>query len=238
MVGVPNRLVLKYASLLAMAGKRTYGDVCGIARALDTVGERWALMIVRELLLGPKRFTDLRTGLPSLSPDVLAQRLRELSLAGVVARRRLPPPAPAQVYELTELGAELEPVVMALGTWGSLLPVPEGDVWMSFDSHILSLRTLFDAAGAEGFDARIELRLGEQSFAAVLAGGRFEIARGELAERDAVIATDAPTLIAIVHGRRTLADALGAGEIAVEGDQQAAARFLTLFPLPAPAVPA
>ncbi len=221
-----------------MAGKRSYADVCGVARALDLVGERWALMIVRELLLGPKRFTDLRVGLPAVSPDVLAQRLRELGDAGVVARRKLPPPAPARVYELTELGAKLEPVVLALGSFGALLAIPAGELRMSFDAHILSLRTLFDAGRAESFEARVKLRLGEETFRAVVDGGQFEIARGALTDPDATIATDASTLIAIAHGRRSLADALAAGELAVEGDQNVAARFLTLFPLPAPAVPA
>src|SRR6187401_1310870 len=106
--------------------KRTYGDRCGVARALDLVGERWALLVVRELLLGPKRFTDLRAGLPGLSPDVLSQRLRELEQAGILARRTLPPPAASQVYELTDRGHELRPVVLALGRWGSRAPFPSG----------------------------------------------------------------------------------------------------------------
>ena len=92
-----------------MAGKRSYGDACGIARALDVVGERWSLMVVRELLLGPKRFTDIRSGLPHVSPDVLAQRLRDLEQAGIVHHRRLPPPYASQVYELTDSGRALEP---------------------------------------------------------------------------------------------------------------------------------
>ena len=127
-----------------MAAMRTYGDACGIARALDLVGERWALMIVRELLLGPKRFTDLRTGLPHASPNVLAQRLRELESAGVIEKRRLPPPAASQVYDLTDWGRGLEPIVMAFGAWGAHAPDPPEGVGMSLDSHILSLRTLFD----------------------------------------------------------------------------------------------
>ena len=102
-----------------MAKKRTYGDRCGIARALDVVGERWALLVVRELLLGPKRFTDLRAGLPGLSPDVLSQRLRELEQAGLVRRRKLAPPAGSRVYELTERGLALEPILLELGRWGS-----------------------------------------------------------------------------------------------------------------------
>src|SRR3954465_10608233 len=122
-----------------MAAKRTYGDRCGIARALDAVGERWALLVVRELLLGPKRFTDLRTGLPHVGPDVLAQRLKELEAAGIVARRTLPPPAASKVYELTPRGAELEPVVLALGRWGSVAPGPE-DAAIGVDAFVIALK--------------------------------------------------------------------------------------------------
>src|SRR5258706_120419 len=102
-----------------MTDRRSYGDPCGIARALDLVGERWALLVVRELVLGPKRFTDLRDGLPGLSPDVLTERLRDLEQAGIVRRRTLAPPAGSRVYELTGWGRELEPVLVALGRWGS-----------------------------------------------------------------------------------------------------------------------
>ena len=105
-----------------MATKRTYGEGCGIAHALDLVGERWALLVIRELLLGPKRFTDLRAGIPQLSPNVLSERLRELERVGVIARRKLGPPGGARVYELTEWGRELEPAVLALGRWGARSP--------------------------------------------------------------------------------------------------------------------
>jgi DNA-binding HxlR family transcriptional regulator len=220
-----------------MARKRTYGDACGVARALDVVGERWALMVVREMLLGPKRFTDLRAGLPAVSPDVLSQRLRELEAAGILERRTLPPPAASQVYELTASGLALEPVVIALGYWGGAhAPPPVGGQGMSFDSHILSLRTLFDPALADGFEATVELRLGEQHFRAMVAGGRFEIDRGQAAAPDAAIATDAPTLIAIAHGHRQLADAVRAGDVEIEGDEAVAERFVGLFPLPEPVV--
>src|SRR5919198_6110493 len=101
---------------------RTYEQFCGVARALDLVGERWALLVVRDLVLGPKRFTDLRRGLPGMGTNILAARLKELEHAGVVRRRTLPPPAASAVYELTEWGHELEPVVLALGRWGSRAP--------------------------------------------------------------------------------------------------------------------
>jgi len=220
-----------------MATKRTYGEACGIPRALDRVGERWALMIVRELLLGPKRFTDLRAGLPAVSPDVLAQRLRELGESGVVQKRKLPPPAASQVYELTDWGFELEPVVLALGRWGARAPRPPDGAGMSFDAHVTLLMTLFTPGLAKGFKAIVALRLDEQVFHATVAGGRFEIVRGEATAPDATIETDPGTLIAVIHGRRPLDEALGAGDLAIDGDAQVADRFLGLFPLPEPAMP-
>lgn len=220
-----------------MPSTRTYGDRCGVARALDLVGERWALLVVRELLFGPKRFTDLRTGLPHASPNVLAQRLRELEDAGLVARRRLPPPAASHVYELTPRGAELESILIALGRFGSTTPTPPADVPMSVDSHLLALRTLFDPAAAAGFTATLELRLGEDRVRADVADGRLDVARGEAPAADVIIETDAPTLLALIRGRRTLGAAERAGDVAVGGDEVRAARFLTLFSMPTPAPP-
>ena len=215
-----------------MTGPRTYGDRCGIARALDAVGERWALLVVRELLLGPKRFTDLRTGLPHASPNVLAQRLRELEEAGVVRRRTLAPPAASKVYELTDRGTALEPVVIELGRWGAGTPSSPTDVGMSLDSTILSLRTLFDPGRAGGLTATLTLRLGDQPFRAKVAGGRLEVVRGEASAPDASLVTDHATLLALIRGRRTLAEATRAGDIVVEGDEGTVARFVGLFPLP------
>jgi DNA-binding HxlR family transcriptional regulator/putative sterol carrier protein len=219
-----------------MASKRTYGDACGVARALDVVGERWALMIVRELLLGPKRFTDLRVGLPGVSPDVLAQRLRELEQADVVARRKLPPPAAAQVYELTAKGRALETVIMELGRWGganAYEPLP--DMGMSLDSHVISLQALFAPALAEGLRARVDLRLGDQRFKAEVADGAFTVVRGAHAEPDATITAEAGDFLALVRGVLDLDAALAAGRVTIDGDVDLVRRFLTLFPLPAPA---
>jgi DNA-binding HxlR family transcriptional regulator/putative sterol carrier protein len=215
-----------------MTGPRTYGDRCGIARALDAVGERWALLVVRELLLGPKRFTDLRTGLPHASPNVLAQRLRELEEAGVVRRRTLAPPAASKVYELTARGMALEPVVIELGRWGAGTPSPPAGVGMSLDSTILSLRTLFDPARADGLTATLELRLGDQRFRAEVARGRLDVVRGEATAPDATVITDHATLLALIRGRRALADTVRAGDVAVRGDEAVVARFMGLFPLP------
>ena len=219
-----------------MAGKRSYSEACGVARALDIVGERWALMVVRELLLGPKRFTDIRASLPGLSPDVLAQRLKDLEAAGVVRKRTLPPPAASKVYELTPQGEALEPVLIALGRWGGAnAPPPLEGQGMSFDAHLLSLRTLFDPDLVDGLDTTVQLVLGDERFRAKVAGGELELERGEEPSPAVTIVTDAGTLIDIAHGRLSLGDALTADRIEITGDGEAAARFLRLFPLPAPA---
>ncbi|UJA20831.1 transcriptional regulator [Thermoleophilia bacterium SCSIO 60948] len=220
--------------------KRSYGDVCGTARALDTVGERWSLMVVRELLCGPKRFTDLRTGLPHVSPDVLSQRLRDLEGSGIVQKRTLPPPTPAKVYELTDHGRELGPVIAALGRWGARLPLPDdGDLWMSFDAHVLSFQTMFDPASAEGADVEIELRFTEgRTFVASVANGELTLSEGEAPDADAVIEGPVSQVLAAAQGRLDFDEAI-AGAVEVSGDESAARRFCTLFPLPDPApVPA
>jgi DNA-binding HxlR family transcriptional regulator/putative sterol carrier protein len=221
-----------------MATPRSYGDGCGIAHALDLVGERWALLVVRELVLGPKRFTDLRGGLPKASPNVLAQRLRELEQAGIVRRRRLPPPAGSSFYELTEWGLELEPIVVALGGWALRSPSFPEDAPVSVDSVALALTSMFNADAADGFNAVIELRLGENRFRIRVADGRIELARGEADDRDAIIDADLDSLRAVLWQGRELAEALRDGDIRIEGDRRAVARFVLLFPQPESAAPA
>jgi DNA-binding HxlR family transcriptional regulator/putative sterol carrier protein len=218
-----------------MPTKRSYDEGCAAAHALDLIGERWALLVVRELLLGPKRFTDLRTGLPGISPNVLTQRLEELEQASAVRRRKLPPPASAWVYELTDWGLGLEPVIMALGRWGARSPtLPEGAA-LSVDSLILSFRTMFDSQAAAGFKASIELRLGEDRFQAEIADGRMELHRGSADRPDAVVEAGPGALAALVYGGRKLAEALRSGDVKVEGNKSAVKRFLGFFPMPAKA---
>jgi DNA-binding HxlR family transcriptional regulator len=214
---------------------RTYDDGCAAAHALDLVGERWALLVVRELLLGPKRFTDLRAGLPHASPNVLAQRLRGLEEAGIVRRRRLPPPAASKIYELTEWGEELEPVIIRLGRWGARSPLRDEDAPLGVDSLILSFRTMFDPGAAGGLEASYELRMGEELFRAEVSGGNFEVERGSAERADATIEAGSAILAGLIYGDLSLAEALRSGDVKVEGDQVAVERFLTLFPLPEPA---
>jgi len=224
--------------ILGMVTMRTYDDGCAAAHALDLVGERWALLVVRELLLGPKRFTDLRAGIPKASPNVLAQRLRELEGAGVVRRRKLPPPAASRVYELTDWGMELEPVIVRLGRWGARSPSKPRDAELGVDSLVLSFRTMFDPRAADGLKASYELRLGEDRFRAEVADGYFEITRGNADRPDAIVETDPATLAALVYDSRQLAEAVRSGDLKLEGDESAVARFLGLFFLPEPAAPA
>jgi DNA-binding HxlR family transcriptional regulator len=198
---------------------RSYGDRCGIARALDVVGDRWALLVVRELLLGPKRFTGLRAGLPNASPDMLSARLRDLEAAGVLRHHKLPPPASAQVYELTERGRALEPIILELGRWGSAEPFPEGE--LGADAFVLALKTLFDPERAA--DAHVELRIGEDRYDAHLSRTALDVERGIAQQPQATIAGD-PATLADVTWRGTPLDALE-----VDGDKRAAKRFLKAF---------
>ena len=212
--------------------KRTYDDLCGIARALDVVGDRWAILVVRELVLGPKRFTDLRAGLRGIGPDMLAARLRDLEAAGVVRTRTLGPPAGARVYELTERGEGLEPVLLELGRWGSLVPPPSPSAKLGVDSAVLALPSLFDAEAAGDLEATYGLRLDDQPFEVRIARGMVEAERGEPDAPLATLATDPRTFAGLLWQGADLADAERRGSAAVEGDRRAAKRFLRLFPLP------
>ena len=216
-----------------MAGRRSYRDPCGVARGLDLVGERWALLVVRELLFGPRRFTDLRAGLPGASPNVLSQRLDELAESGVVRRRRLPPPAASWVYELTGWGRELEDVLVRLGAWGARAPgVPAAE--LTARALMLALKTTFDPAAAGSLRGRFELRLGEDTFRARVRDGRLELTGDGADPPDAVIEASGRTLRAVVFGDRQAGEALQAGDLRLSGDRQAALRFLGLFGRPQP----
>ena len=212
-----------------MARTRPHRDGCGIAHASELLGQRWALLVVRELLLGPKRFTDLRTGIPDVSPNVLGQRLRELEASGIVRKRTLAPPAAAQVYELTDWGAQLEPAVLALGRWASGSPSFPRDAEMGPDSLVLALKSTFDSAAGKGLDAIYELVLDDLPFRIEVSNGRFDARRGEAEQPDATIRTDPGTMTALVFGGRSLPGAIRARDIEIEGSKQAATRFVRLL---------
>jgi DNA-binding HxlR family transcriptional regulator len=203
-----------------MARVRTKVDGCGIAHASDLLGQRWALLVVRELLLGPKRFTDLRAGIPDISPNVLGQRLRELEESGIVRRRKLPPPAAVRVYELTEWGRQLEPAVLALGAWASRSPAFPRGAEMGPDSLVLALKTTFDPEKADGLEARYELRLGEVPFNISVKEGEFQAARGEAESPDATIEGDPGTVAGVVFGGNRLGKTVDSGDVRIDGSRR------------------
>ncbi len=211
-----------------MTGKRSYGDQCGIARSLDLLGERWALLVVRELIFGPKRFTDLRTGLPGASPDMLAQRLRDLEEAGILIRRKLDPPAAARVYELTDRGRALEPLLIELGRWGAGLPL-DPDAAFGADSMLLALKTVFDPARAGKTAGVYELRLGDDRFRVEVGESALEVERGTVTEPTAVIETEVGTLAELLWRGRDLGAAIADDEVRIEGPKRAVTGFLDLF---------
>jgi DNA-binding HxlR family transcriptional regulator len=157
--------------------RRRYDDACGTAHALDLIGERWALLVMRELMLGPKRFSDIRADLPGISANTLTQRLEGLEANGLVVRRRLPPPASAQVYELTIWGYEAEPIVQTLGRWATRSPGHDPTMPLSATSLMLSFRTMGDRTRMKGLKARIGFRLGAETFLVTIADGRLRAER-------------------------------------------------------------
>jgi DNA-binding HxlR family transcriptional regulator len=211
---------------------RSYEDGCAAAHALDLVGERWALLVVRELAFGAKRFTDLRAGLPGISPNVLTQRLEELEQASVLRRRRLLPPAATSVYELTDWGRELSPILLDLGRWGARSPRMEAGLPVSTASLMMSLKALFNAELAGDFAASLNVGLGDERFQVRVARGRITVERGEGAAPDAVVTGDTQALAGVVHGGHKLADAVKAGSLALEGDKAVVRRFVALFQQP------
>ena len=206
--------------------KRSYDDACGTAHALDLIGERWALLVLRELMLGPRRFSELRGDLPGISANVLSQRLDELEARGLARKLRLPPPASVQVYEATQWGLEAEPIVQALGRWAARSPRHDPTLPISGVSILLSFRTMIDRVAARDIIATIGFRFGDSGYVARLHDGEIDVARGLTDDCDTVF-TAAPTaLAAVVYGGAPL-DSIG-----VEGDIALAKRFTTLFPLP------
>lgn len=214
-----------------MSTLRSYDDPCGIARALDCVGERWALLIVRELMFGPKRYTDLRAGLPLASPNVLSQRLQELEACHVLHKRVLPQPSVVTVYELTAWGRELESVLQSLARWGSRAAMTSAQE-LSADALLMAMQTTFDANASPITKARVQLRLGTNAFQLMVDRRRLTIERGQDKPFDAAITTNAACLRRVVFGQQTLAHARRTGELSLRGDEKIAAQFLQMFSRP------
>lgn len=209
---------------------RGYGDSCGAAHGLELVGERWALLVMRELMLSPKRFTDLRAGLPGISANVLTQRLEKLEAVGIVERRELPPPA-GKAYALTPWGLEAEPILRELGRWAARSPRHDATQDFSAASLVLSMRTMFRPERASGLTLVVAFRVGREVFRAVVAGGELAVGPGS-ADGAAATFVGSPAAIAAALYALPLEAVLANGDLVVTGDRAAAQSYLSLFALP------
>jgi DNA-binding HxlR family transcriptional regulator len=202
---------------------------------MDLFGERWAMPVMRELMLGPRRFGDLKASLNGISANVLTQRLEGLEAAGVLRRRKLPPPASVQVYELTQWGYQAAPIFQAMGRWAVRSPFHDKSKPFSPVSLMLSLRTMFDPASAADLSFRIGFRMGEETYFWSLADGRIDIGRGPIDGADFVFTGSPPAIASFVYGGRSIDEAVAAGDLAFSGDRELAELFPSFFPMPEPA---
>lgn len=211
---------------------RWYDDACGTALALELVGERWSLLIVRELMFGGRRFGELKAALPGISANILTQRLEGMEETGILVRRKLPPPASVQVYELTDWGRESETAIKELGRWAAKSPLHDPTLPLSAASIMLSFRTMLSHERAAGWDADIGFRFGAEGFVGHVSGEEIAIRRADPSTAQVVFDTDPMALGALVYGGMPIADAEAAGMLRLSGDRALAERFVTLFVLP------
>ena len=213
---------------------RSYDQYCGLAYALDIVGERWTLLIVRELIPGPRRFTDLIEGLPGISTNLLSVRLKRLEQQGIICRRVLPPPAGSTVYELTPMGQALEKTLLELGKWGSRFvpPSAEDAALLPVGSYALTLKTFFRPELAQGVHETYELRIDDEVLQVRIEGGEIHVQQGEALKADVVFHTDIASYLELLTGQLRPDEALSEGLIRVEGDPGTLNRFLNICGVP------
>jgi DNA-binding HxlR family transcriptional regulator len=218
---------------LTVVSRRTYDQYCAVARALDVVGERWTLLLVRELLTGPKRFKDLLEGLSGIGTTLLTARLKDLEEKGILRRTTLPPPAGSKVYELTDLGHSLEPVVMALSRWGlKLLDAPRPAEETRPGWAMVALQSSLELAAVHRRKEAYEFRVDGELFHVRVEGDEAEVRQGSAADPDLIISGDTETFLSVAAGRLTLAEAIEAGAIATEGNRDSLARCLAMLGSP------
>ena len=211
---------------------RHYDDACGTALGLEILGERWAMLVVRELMLGPRRFGELKASLPGLSANVLTQRLEGLEAAGVAVRRRLPPPASVQVYELTAWGYEAEAAILALGRWAARSPDHDPTLPLSPVSMMLSFRAMFDPVKAGDALLALGFRFGETTFRVCVADGVLNVERTLPEDVAAVVEGTPEAVAAVIYGDAAGAAARARELLRIEGDEAAFLRFAGWFELP------
>ena len=206
--------------------KRRYEDACGLAHALDLLGERWAMLVLRELAYGPRRFSGLRRDLPGISANVLTQRLNELEERGLVRKLRLPPPASVQVYEATDWALEVAPLIGKLGKWAARSPLHDPTLPLSHAAIMMSMQTMIDADRAAGLEGRFGFRFGDVTYTARLHDGAISVVREPLSDCDVTFVGTPEGLAAVIYGGAPI-DTLD-----VQGNLTLARRYVTLFPLP------
>ena len=219
----------KITTLRTRVAKRWYDDACGTALAMELIGERWSLLIVRELMFGPRRFGELRAALTGISANILTERLKGLDDAGIVRRHKLPPPANVQVYELTPWGYESETAIQELGRWAVRSPAHDPTLPLSAASLMMSARTMY----AGGMDAAVGFRMGSETFVATLTPDAIGIRRADPVAADVTFVADQRMIAAVIYGGRLLADAEADGSVRLVGDRAVAVDYITRFPLPA-----
>ncbi len=212
-----------------MARKKPYDDGCATAHALEIIGERWALLVVRELVPGPMRFSDIKAALPGISSNILTSRLQDLEADHILQRRTLPPPASVTVYALTKWGADLKPLIKELGRWAARSPKMPPDKPMSAASIGMSFETMFSAVRAQGVDMTLQLDLGGRPQVVRIADGRLTVTAGATEVAHLRLEGDPTVLAAIVYGGLAPGDAEG---LRITGDPALLVRFATFFPLP------
>ncbi len=213
---------------------RSYNQLCGLAYALDMIGERWTILIIRELMAGPRRFVDLIDGLPGISTNLLTERLKELEQHGVIRRRILPPPAASAVYELTAVGHALEPALLELGRWGRqfIPPMVEGLHVLHVGSYALTPKTFFRPALAQGVNETYALYIGAESQQIKIADGQIVVQQGEPAHAEMALYANVPVYLGLLLGEIDPDVALANGLIRVVGDMAALRRFLLICGVP------
>lgn len=232
----------KRVATTARRSRRSYEDGCAAAHALDLIGERWALLVVRELLLGPRRFSELRQNLKGISPNVLTHRLAELETAGVLVRRSLQPPASCQVYALTPWGAQLETPLLELLKWGVRSPAFQRGRALTPDSMALSFKAMFHPSLANDLACRVSLVMGAQAYYLAVDQKRLAVARGAPpchpgeagAWAAAVLYAEPLTILGLAYGKHPLEAALSVGNCRLEGDAAALKRFFDCFEVAPP----
>jgi DNA-binding HxlR family transcriptional regulator len=212
--------------------KRWYDDACGTALALELLGERWSLLIVRELMFGGRRFSDLRSGLPGVSANILARRLERLERVGIIQRRKLPPPASVQIYELTPWGYEAEIILQELGRWATRSPLHDPTLPLSAASIMMSFRTMYSRERANSEGATIGFRFRDEAFVVDVSPEGIRARRGEPEGCALMVSTNPISLASVVYGGRPVLDAESSGELMLTGDRALFDRFVGWFPLP------